>query len=473
MRNFALTLVLLLGCEDKGGDSALVDADGDGFGEVEDCDDADPAIHPEAEELDDDLDNDCDGVADEYLNLYDGDGDGWTEAGGDCDDADPSTNPDSEEVAGDGADNDCDDLTDETAEQEDDDGDGYSEEDGDCDDADDTFAPDAEELEDQLDNDCDGTVDEGTRLYDDDGDGFTETYGDCDDDNASAYPGGEDIPYDGVDGDCGYDDDYDADGDGQASIDYEGDDCNDTDPSIYLGAAETCDGADQSCDGVADDGLLGFAETCPAPSCLLASTATLGAADGLYWVDPLDGEPREVWCDMAGGGWTLVARATNGGGVVENATLDDGAEIGELPITPDSSGNNKLSDDLINALRLGALPNDLKIVVLVGGEVLGESWHPQDCVLQTGVEVVASDPCNASTTGGPDDLDYLQSEADSPLGRWGVDETLGYTWSWPGVALGPVDGGTDHAGELPDPYCTWYDEASLCPVATAIELWAL
>ena len=41
----------------------------------------------------------------------------------------------------------------------------------------------------------------------------------------------------------------DADGDGYA----EGVDCDDTDPAVYPGAAELCDGVDNDCDGIADD----------------------------------------------------------------------------------------------------------------------------------------------------------------------------------------------------------------------------
>ena len=49
------------------GDSAPshVDADGDGYTDYYDCDDGDPEIHPAAEELCDDVDNDCDGSIDE------------------------------------------------------------------------------------------------------------------------------------------------------------------------------------------------------------------------------------------------------------------------------------------------------------------------------------------------------------------------------------------------------------------------
>ena len=55
---------------------------------------------------------------------------------------------------------------------------------------------------------------------------------DCDDASDQAYPGAEEVWYDGIDGDCAGDDDYDQDGDGYTAFDHGGDDCDDTDPSV-------------------------------------------------------------------------------------------------------------------------------------------------------------------------------------------------------------------------------------------------
>ncbi len=137
---------------------------------------------------DDGLDDDCDGLFDcaddecsEAVECVDEDGDGFAVPDGDCDDHDPAVHPDAAEVC-DGLDNDCDGLTDEEVTYAecfvDADQDGYGEpggetveacvcEDGlsandeDCDDSDGDVFPGAEEACDGVDTDCDGEVDEG------------------------------------------------------------------------------------------------------------------------------------------------------------------------------------------------------------------------------------------------------------------------------------------------------------------------
>jgi hypothetical protein len=135
-----------LGCDLLQAPTWYGDADGDGYGgttfsvtactspgddwvdNAADCDDLDADTNPGADELCDEVDNDCDEAVDEaaidqveYFIDEDGDGFGgdlsvWAcdepldaiDVAGDCDDADPAVRPDAIEVCNDGIDNDCD-----------------------------------------------------------------------------------------------------------------------------------------------------------------------------------------------------------------------------------------------------------------------------------------------------------------------------------------------------------------------------
>lgn len=94
----------------------LIDQDNDGYPSVEaggdDCNDNDTAIHPGITDIyNDGIDQDCNGTDSRDL-----DGDGYSlddgQEGADCNDADPSVSPDAQEIQ-DAQDNDCDGLTDE------------------------------------------------------------------------------------------------------------------------------------------------------------------------------------------------------------------------------------------------------------------------------------------------------------------------------------------------------------------------
>ena len=152
-----------------------------------DCDDSDASIHPNADEICNEVDDDCDGQIDEDLLLTwyadeDGDGFGGEESVEAC------TAPD-----------------------------GYVADSGDCDEEHATVYPGADEVCDGLDNDCDDVVDgpeviDGVSSWaDEDADGYgnpeVEAYGcgiedgyvdndlDCDDSDPELYPGEAGCPW--------------------------------------------------------------------------------------------------------------------------------------------------------------------------------------------------------------------------------------------------------------------------------------
>jgi len=319
-------------------DVTAVDADGDGHTEANDCDDEDETVYPDAEEICDGIDNDCDGSIDEGLDALwyaDTDGDGYGDPlvseidcdhpsgyvtnSDDCDDSDASEHPDADEIC-DGDDDNCDGEIDEDTALDvttwfaDTDGDGFGDGEStveacdppsgyvadstDCDDTDGTEYPGADEVCDGDDDNCDGEIDEDSAVdvvtwyadLDNDGygdasitdidcdrpSGYVADSTDCDDTVGTTNPGADEV-CDGVDNDCdgeideeGATDastwyaDSDGDGYGDASATAigcdqpsgyvaDGSDCDDTDGSEHPGADEVCDGDDDDCDGEIDE----------------------------------------------------------------------------------------------------------------------------------------------------------------------------------------------------------------------------
>jgi len=334
-------------------DEAFTDDDGDGAAGCVDCDDTDDQVFPGALELCNGIDDDCNGLDDAGFpgvddSEQDDDGDGLAECDGDCDDGDDLVSPLIAEICADGIDNDCSGLADqgnieltgagigtpipdganntievdattafattvhdldvtidithawagdldvtlrspagtevELTSDNGGNGDDYTDTTFDDEAAAEittgvapftgTFQPegdlsdfDGEDIAgtwqlvvtDDFPAADDGVLNSWTLSFtvdgtpDDDGDGVSICAGDCDDSDDTTFPGNPEV-CDGSDNDCdGVADQGFTDGDGDGAMDCV--DCDDADAASFPGAVELCDGADNDCDGLLDAGL--------------------------------------------------------------------------------------------------------------------------------------------------------------------------------------------------------------------------
>jgi len=277
---------------------------------------------------------------------------------------------------------------------------------------------------------------EGASMADADSDGVCDLYDVC--------PAGDDSV------------DFDLDGVADACDACPEDALDDSDADGSCDVADTCPGFDDYLDSDAD-GIPDDCDECPdqAGVCdsglprncaeILADDA--GAVDGLYEIDPdADGplEAFEAFCDMTshGGGWTLVM-ATGTHTVFTGTELQSGT--GTIPSSAEDPGAgviDKLSDEMINALRSNV---DDSIGYWVTTPDFGstdnptgtgaEIFHRSDCDFQLGStqDEIWANTCHSWTI---DYTDYpLWNDGSHWGAHWGSDREE-YDWAFGYAANG-------------------------------------
>jgi hypothetical protein len=248
--------------------------------------------------------------------------------------------------------------------------------DGDCDDTTGLIAPERSEHCNGVDEDCDGKVDEealDAEVYyaDADADGFGDVFNQI---TACNNPGG-----------------------------YVSNtlDCDDDDPSSFTGAPETCDGADNDCNGVVDD-----------PAILGAST---------WWADA-DG-------DGFGDAASTVESCAPPEGYVSNDADCDDTDIALSPDAEEVCGDG--TDQDCNGVDESCYPPHLS-EPFVGTSSIGQYCNSGALVYWTYFGELTFDEC--------------QQLANATGSQWFVGQSTSYTAGWIGdqdaadaVATNPAD----------------------------------
>jgi hypothetical protein len=266
-----------------------------------DCNDANGAVHPNATETCNSIDDDCDNAIDEGLplNTYylDADNDtygklsssiavcqavapsGYVSNSTDCNDANAAIHPNATETCN-SIDDDCDNLVDEGLTQftyyADADADtygninsstttcqasapsGYVTNSTDCNDANSNIKPSATELCNSIDDDCDNLIDEGLTQFTYYADTDADTYGNI---NSSTTTCQSSAPSGYVTNST---------------------DCNDANAAVNPNATEICNSIDDDCDNQIDEGIVSASITTPngATSFCSGSSLTMQANTG-------------------------------------------------------------------------------------------------------------------------------------------------------------------------------------------------
>jgi predicted CXXCH cytochrome family protein len=416
------------------------DRDSDGYfnkggcGTAIDCNDNDASINPGAvEECTDGIDNDCDGLIDiqdpdavNCPNCTDWDGDGYYVEGGgcgpvDCDDVDPNINPGIVEVCGDYADNDCDSLIDAS------------------------------------DPDCGGS----TACSDYTGKGL------CNEDPNCEWIGKPKKGYCQYALSC-----TDADGDTYSpdGVNCGPVDCNDSDPAINPGADDSnCNGVDEDCSSVADDGYVPTPTSCGMGEC--AASGQLECQSGVEVDTCLPGTPAaddsvcngvDDDCDGAVDEEYVTSTTNCGVGVCSSTGLlecQSGVEVDTcLPGIPaaDDSVCNGVDDDCD-----GAVDEDYVTSTTNCGVGVCSSTGLLEC--QSGVEVDTCLPgtpsaddsaCNGldDDCNGQVDDDYIVSPTTCGVGECAASGQLECHNGYEVDDCSPLPAGTE--GPEGNPTCT-------------------